>query len=48
MEDQLSPTGCGVDTFLQRFETHSPLMKLGNGVDEVPERAAKPIQPPDN
>ena len=48
MKDQLAPAGCGVDVLLQALEAHPPLSKRCDGVDEVPERAAKAIQPPDD
>jgi hypothetical protein len=46
MKDQLSPTGCRIDVFLQGFEAYALFSKLGYGIDEEPEGPAKPIQPP--
>lgn len=48
MKNELSPAGCRVDVFLKRLKAHSPVMKLGYGIDEVSKRPPQPIQPPDN
>src|SRR5215204_1048771 len=48
MKDKLSPTGRCIDVLLKGLKPHSPVMKLGHGVDEVSEGASKPVKPPDN
>jgi hypothetical protein len=47
VKDQLAPAGGGIYVLLKRLEADPLLIKGGNGVDEVSERAAKAIQPPD-
>src|SRR5215212_599033 len=47
MKDKLSPAGCRVDVLPKGFKPHSPVMKLGYGVNEVSKRPTKPIKPPD-
>ena len=46
VKDQLATTGGGIYVLLKRLEADALLIKRGNGVDEVSERAAKAIQPP--
>src|SRR5512142_710882 len=48
VEDQLAAAGGGIDLLLQRLEADPPLLKQGDGVDEVAQRAAQPVQPPDD
>jgi hypothetical protein len=46
MEDQLPPTGTGVQLFLLAFEVDATALQVLDGVDEMPERAAKTVQSP--
>src|SRR4051794_7141578 len=48
MKDQLAAAGRGVDLFLQGPEANAPFLQLLDGLDEVLEGAAQPVQPPDN
>ena len=48
VEDELAAAGGGVDLLLQGLEADAPLLKQGDGVDEVAQGAAKSIQPPDD
>ncbi len=48
MEDQLVAAGGGVDLLLQGLEADAPLLEQRDGVDEVSERAAQPVEPSDD
>src|SRR5512135_454440 len=48
MEHQLAAACRGVDLLLQGLEADAPLLQHGDGVDEVAQRAAQPVQPPDH
>jgi hypothetical protein len=48
MKDQFSSAGCGIDVLGQALKAYPPFVKGSDGVDEVSQRPAQPIQPPDN
>jgi hypothetical protein len=48
MENKLAATGCGVELFLETTEVDTPLLEAVDRLDEMMERAAKPVQPPDD
>ena len=48
MEDEFSTGGGGVDVFREAPKADALSLKSSNCFDEVLERAAKSIQPPDN
>src|ERR1700736_5936432 len=47
MEDELAAWGGGIDVFLDAAEPDVATLKLGNGVDEMPQRASQSIEFPD-
>ena len=48
MKDELAARGSGVDRFLQATESDPALGQAGDGVDQVPQRAAQAVQFPDD
>jgi hypothetical protein len=48
VEDELAPGGGGVDRLLEAPEPDASVGQVGDGVDQVPQGAAQPIQPPDD
>jgi hypothetical protein len=48
VEDELATGGGGVDRLLQTPEPDPPVGQPGDGVDQVPEGAAEPVQLPDD
>ena len=48
MEDELATAGGGVDLLLQRAEANAPVLESPDGVDQMRQRAAQPVQPPDH
>ena len=48
VENQTPSGGCGVDVLLQALQTHAGILQLLDQVDQVLDRAAKPVQPPDH
>jgi hypothetical protein len=48
VEDELPPGGGGVDLLGEALEADALGVQGGDGLDEVPERAAKPIETPDD
>lgn len=48
MEDELAAGGGGIDLLGETFEANSPPLQLGDGLDQVLERAAQPIESPDD
>jgi len=48
VEDQLAARGSGVDRLLQATEPDPVLGQPGDGVDQVAQRAAQPVQLPDD
>ena len=48
VEDELPAAGGGVQLLLQRLDVHTPALKVPDGVDEVSEGTAEPVQPPDD
>jgi hypothetical protein len=48
MEHELAARGGGVDRLLEAPEPDPTVGKAGDGVDQVPQRPARPIQLPDN
>jgi hypothetical protein len=48
VEDELAARGSGVDRLLQAAEPDPALGEAGDGVDQVAQRPAQPVQLPDN
>jgi hypothetical protein len=48
VEDELADGGGGVDRFLEAAEPDAAVGQAGDGVDQVPQGAAEPIQLPDD
>jgi hypothetical protein len=48
VEDQFVRRGGRVDLLGQAFEPDSPLVELGDELDQILQRAPEPIQPPDD
>jgi hypothetical protein len=48
VEDELAAGGTGVDRFLKAAEPDAAVGQAGDGVDEVPERPAQPVELPDD
>ena len=48
MEDEFAAGSGGVDGFLEAAEPDPTLSQASDGVDQMPQRAAKPIGLPDN
>jgi hypothetical protein len=48
VEDELATRGGGVDRLLQALEPDAALSQPGDGVDQVPQRAAEPVELPDD
>src|SRR6266851_5033234 len=48
VEDQLAARRRGIDILLQAAEANVATLKLGDGVDQMPQRASQPVQFPDH
>jgi hypothetical protein len=48
VEDELAAGGGGVDRFLEAAEPDAAVGQAGDGVDQVPQRAAEAVQFPDH
>jgi hypothetical protein len=48
VEDQLASRRRGIDVLLQAAEANVAALDLGDGVDQMPQRASQPIQFPDH
>ena len=48
MENEFPATGGGVDVFRQALKANVSVVQISNPLNEVFERSAQPVKPPDN
>jgi hypothetical protein len=48
VEHELATAGRGIDLLLQRPKANTPLLQLSDGLDQMCEGAAEPVQAPDD
>jgi len=48
MKDELPPTGGGINIFRNTFKPYLPVIETGDSFNEVFQRPAEAIKPPDN